>query len=92
MSGPRPGNSGRADYPRMLYHGDGRTVVVATPKEHDDLLKAGWDSVPQSVHMRPAPSPAPIMAGGDPMGAMIRQILNEVLDERGLGTPTPKRS
>lgn len=38
------------DYPRMLYHPDGRTIVVATPEHHDRLTPDGWDTVPYPVH------------------------------------------
>jgi hypothetical protein len=46
------------DYPRMLYHGDGRTITVATPEEHDELMKAGWVTMPYPVHTRNSPTPA----------------------------------
>jgi hypothetical protein len=85
MSDPRPGNAGRADYPRMLYHADGRTLVVETPEEHDGLIGDGWDTVPAEVHTQPRATPAPALSTGDPLGVMIRQIINEVMDERGLG-------
>lgn len=80
-----PGNSGRADYPRMLYHPDGRIVVVDTPEEHDVLAKEDWGTVPQDIHRRPAASPSPIMSGGDPLALMIREVFESVLDERGIG-------
>lgn len=83
----RPGNAGRNDYPRMLYQDDGRTLIVESPEEHDRMMKEGWDTVPAEAHRRIPPTPAPALNAGDPMGQMIRQILNEVLDERGLGKP-----
>lgn len=83
----RPGNAGRNDYPRMLYQTDGRTLVVESPEEHDAMQREGWDIVPSEVHQKPPPTQAPAMNAGDPMGVMIRQIMNEVLDERGLGKP-----
>lgn len=81
----RPGNAGRNDYPRMLYMADGRTTVAETPEDHDVLMRDGWDTVPSEIHYRIPPTQAPAMSSGDPLGLMIRQILNEVLDERGLG-------
>ena len=81
-----PGNSaGRADYPRMLYHPDGRTVVVQSPEEHDRLAKDDWGTVPQDVHRRPPVNASPILSGGDPLAQMIRDVLESVLDERGMG-------
>lgn len=82
----RPGNSGRADYPRMLYHADGRTLVVETPEEHDALMPEGWDTVPAEIHLRPPVTQAAEMVS-DPygIGPLIRQILNEVLNERNIG-------
>jgi hypothetical protein len=46
----RPDNSGGADYPRMLYHSDGRTTVVDTPEQHDRLKPDGWGMAPLAVH------------------------------------------
>lgn len=80
----RPGNSERADYPRMLYHADGRTLVVETPEEHDKLHAEGWDTVPAEIHGRRVPTPDPVNTN-DPMVAIIRQVMHEVMDERGLG-------
>lgn len=87
MSDPRPGNSGRADYPRMLYQADGRTRVVETPEEHDGLMAEGWDTVPAEIHQRPPVTSSASMAASDPygIGPLIRQILNEVLNERNIG-------
>ena len=81
----RPGNADRNDYPRMLYQPDGRTLIVETPGEHDRLMADGWDTVPSEVHTRNPATPAPALSAGDPLGVMVRQILNEVMDERGLG-------
>ena len=39
-----------ADYPRWLYHPDGRSVVVQTPEDHDRLKPEGWDTVPLAKH------------------------------------------
>lgn len=86
MSDPRPGNAGRADYPRMLYHANGGMIIVHTPEEHDQLHKdGGWDTVPAEVHQQRQPSASPAMGTRDPLGEMFRQVLNEVLDERNIG-------
>jgi hypothetical protein len=91
---PRPGNLGRADYPRMLYHADGGQKIVETPAEHDVAMKEGWDTVPAEIHQRPPVSSSPALSGGDPLATMMRevmrQVLDEVLDERGLGTKRRK--
>lgn len=78
------------DYPRMLYRTDGATRVIETPEEQEQLLQHGWDTMPSEVHQRPPPTQAPAMNAGDPMGVMIRQILNEVLDERGIGVKSTR--
>lgn len=79
----RPGNASRADYPRMLYHPDGRTITVASPEEHDKLAKEGWDTVPADIHMHPKPSPSGLYGAGDALSMQIRAVLEAVLDERG---------
>lgn len=38
------------DYPRMLYHRDGRTIVVDTPEHHARLTPDGWVIAPLAVH------------------------------------------
>jgi hypothetical protein len=58
------------EYPRMLYRDDGRTVVVATPEEHHELMKAGWVTVPYPVHTRNPPTPfANLLPFAWPFGA-----------------------
>jgi len=80
-----PGNLGRNDYPKMLYHPDGRTVVVDTPEEHDRLHKEDWGTQPQDIHRERPASSFPMSNGGDPLAMMIRETLEAVLDERGIG-------
>lgn len=91
MSGPAavPGNAGRDDYPRMVYHPDGRTRIVATPAEENDLLPEGWQQTPPADFARPRPSPSTVAGISDPLATMFRNILEQVLDERGLGK-TPR--
>lgn len=43
------GKPGPADYPRMLYHQDGRTIIAATPEQHDRLKPDGWEKAPLAV-------------------------------------------
>lgn len=82
----RPGNSGRADYPRMLYQADGRMIIVHSPEEHEPLMHEGWDTVPAPIHQKPQVSSSADMVP-DPygIGPLIRRILNEVLNERNIG-------
>ena len=85
MSGAVPGNAGRDDYPKMLYHPDGRTQIAATAEEHNALLPDGWAQTPFAVHTRPKPSPSITTSGNDPLAVLIRETLERVLDERGIG-------
>lgn len=82
-----PGNAGRADYPRMVFHPDGRTQAVDTPEAEDALRKEGWGQKPHDIHLKPKPTPAPVGGYGmnDALGALIRNVLESVLDERGIG-------
>lgn len=77
-----PGNAGRADYPRMLYHADGRFLVVQNPEQHQAQLEKGFSQNPQPQHQV-----APIVknpVGGDSMQDIMRAAVEKVLDERGL--------
>jgi hypothetical protein len=48
---PEPDGSG-ADYPRMLYHPDGRTIIADTPEHHARLMPDGWVIAPLAVHQQ----------------------------------------
>lgn len=76
------GNAGRADYPRMLYHQDGRFIVVQNPEQHDAQLKQGFSQNPQAVHQVAPIVKQPIVS--DSITILIREALERVLDERGL--------
>ena len=93
---PSPGNLGRADYPRMLYHGDGGTMTVETPQEHDEMTGHGWVTEPSEVHYARPVTTSPALSGADPMATMMREVmrevLEEILDERGVGTTTRRKS
>ena len=80
-----PGNAGRDDYPKMLYHPDGRTAEVEGPAQDEAMRREGWSPSPSPIHHRPPPTPSAAVGGGDPLGMMIRAILEQVLDERGVG-------
>lgn len=77
-----PGNAGRADYPRMLYHPDGRHVVVQSPEQHQAQLAGGFSQFPQPMHQQTPVVKQPMVA--DSITVLIREILERVLDERGL--------
>lgn len=77
MSEVRPGNSQRGDYPRMLYHADGRTIVVQDPAEHDKYHHEGWDTVPPLNRPRPVSNHGQLGATSDPMIEAIRQVVRE---------------
>lgn len=78
-----PGNAGRADYPRMVYHKDGRNRIVQTPAEENTLRLEGWGQKPGAAHRAAAPR-MPTAGISDPLGALVREIFERVLDERGL--------
>lgn len=95
MSEVRPGNSGRADYPRMLYMPDGRMIIAHNPQEHDELHRQGWDTVPAATHQKPPVSAAATLGQMDPfnIAPIVRQVmyevLNEVLNQRNIGRRKP---
>ena len=62
----RPGNSGGADYPRMLYHPDRRTTVVNTSEHHDRLKPDGWEMTPLAVHRRRPVTHHGVLGGDNP--------------------------
>jgi hypothetical protein len=85
-SAGRPDNPGPDDYPRMLYHPDGRTTIVETAEEHDRLTPDGWGTIPLAVHQqRPVTHHGFLgAAGNDPLAATIREVMRSVLDEYDL--------
>jgi hypothetical protein len=80
----------------MLYHEGGAQRIVESPEEQDAYAKEGWDTVPHPVHLEPRATPSGALSIGDPLVQMVReavrQVLEEVLDERGLGTVKQRRS
>lgn len=78
------------DYPRMIFHPDGRTARVADPDE-EKAAGDGWSREPSPVHRQTAGGS--VMAyGQEPMAIMIRDVLERVLDERGIGTSAAQRA
>lgn len=75
------------DYPRMLYHPDGRTIVVDTSEQHEQLAPEGWVIAPLAVH-RQRQVAAHGALGANPMAVMIREAIREVFDEYDL-VPAP---
>ena len=73
----RPGNSQRGDYPRMLYHPDGRTRVVETPEAHDELHAEGWDIIPPAVPPRPVSAYGVLGSVSDPLVETLRQVIRD---------------
>lgn len=84
MSEARPGNSGRADYPRMLYQRDGRMIIVHTPEEHNELMGSGWDTEPGEAHKKPVATPAGYISSSDPLALLIKAAMREVFEEYGM--------
>ena len=86
----RPGNASRADYPRMLYKPDGTTMIAKDAHQHDAAMKDGWDTVPPAAFNRPKPTTTPVASGGEPLAMLIREVMEAVLDERGIHKVTDK--
>jgi hypothetical protein len=69
----------------MLYHPDGRTTVVDRPERHDRVKPDGWEMAPLAVHrQRPVSHHGILGANNDPLVATIREVIEQVLDERDL--------
>lgn len=79
-----PGNAGRNDYPRMIYHPDGRSQVVEDAAKENTLHLQGWGQKPTEQHRQRIATPSPIMSGNDPASLLMKSVLERVLDERGL--------
>lgn len=75
---------GQADYPKMLYHPDGRTMIAADAEEHRKLSHEGWEQTPSPIHLQQQPTTSGLVSGDEPLAKLIRNVLEAVLDERGL--------
>lgn len=83
------------DYPKMLYHADGRTQVVHSREEERGL--DGFESTPSEVHLNPpqmgASRVVPASSGNDDLIAKFRSLLEEFFGadddkpKRGAGRP-----
>lgn len=73
---------GSADYPRMLYRADGRTLVAETPEEHKTLMAEGWETMPLAVHRQQPVTQHGVL--GTDLAATLREVIEQVLDERDL--------
>jgi|307.fasta_scaffold30880_2 hypothetical protein len=78
-----PGNSGRIDYPRMLYHPDGRTIIAETPEEHDKLAREGWEQMPLPIHQQRPATTSASTSGTDPLAVLMREVMQSVLEDYG---------
>jgi hypothetical protein len=82
---PSPVKEPGTDYPRMLYHADGRTIIAETPEQQDPLIADGWSTIPSPIHQqRPVTHHGFLGASSDPLATIIREVLTQVLDERDL--------
>ena len=81
-----------SDYPRMIFHPDGRTARVESPDDEKALTSGeGWSREPSPVHRQTAGGS--VMAyGQEPFAMMFREVLERVLDERGIGTSRQERA
>ena len=79
-------------YPRQVYHPDGRTARV-TDAEAEKAMGDGWSRNPSPIHQRPGggASGSAIASGNEPLALMMREVLETVLDERGVGKSRQQR-
>lgn len=77
------------EYPRQLYHRDGRTLRAETEAEEAEA-GTGWSRTPMASHLRH--NSGETTGGSDPLAAMFRDILESVLDARGVGLSRAERA
>ena len=68
----------------MLYHPDGRVLVVQSPEQHQLHAEQGWQQTPLQVHHERPATHSPSLSSGEPLAILLRNVLEQVLDERGL--------
>src|SRR5215469_14357946 len=74
-----PATPAAVDYPKMLYFADGKTAIVDNLEHEKQLMTDGWSTVPFETHrQRPVTSYGVLTS--DPMVAMIREVIQEVID------------
>jgi hypothetical protein len=80
------------NYPKAMYRPDGHFDTAADPAEEQLMLEQGWSArfvAPRS----PQIAQGNVQASGlDPLAMLIREVLESVLDERGLGEPRKARA
>jgi short subunit dehydrogenase-like uncharacterized protein len=93
LSGAETGSHAAEDYPRQVYHPDGRTERVENA-EQEQALGEGWSRTPSPVHQQPGGSARAAVhaSGSDPLAMMFREVLEQVLDERGIGPTREERA
>ena len=71
------------EYPRMVYHPDGRTGVAATAEDHAAARVAGWlDQPPSTAPREEAPAPAFEVHPGAAVAVAKRRQLEEKRKEK----------
>jgi hypothetical protein len=78
------------DYPRQIYHPDGRTARVESAEE-EQAAGEGWGREPSPVHQQAGGGVSAVTAS-DPQSLLFREVLEQVLDERGLGPSRKERA
>jgi len=80
-----------SDYPRAMYRHDGQYKAAASPDEQAELEQAGW-STSYVAPLKPQSAQGAVQASGwDPFAMLLREVLEEVLDARGLGKSRAER-
>ena len=86
------GAEGSVSYPKGMWRPDGYYDTALDAAEEERMVLEGWSRsyvaprTPQSMQGNVQSS------GLDPLAMLIREVLESVLDERGLGEPKQKRA
>ena len=89
---PAEGAEGPVSYPRGMWRPDGYYATADDAAAEERMVLEGWSRsyvaprTPQSMQGNVQSS------GLDPLAMLIREVLESVLDERGLGEPKQKRA
>jgi len=72
-------------YPKAMWRADGYFAAATSRSEEERMLAEGWS--PTFIPPRqPQAAQGNVQASGlDPLAMLIREVLESVLDERGLG-------
>jgi len=80
-----------AEYPRQMYRADGHTDIALNEAQMQAMLEQGWSKTFVAPRY-PQQAQGTVMASGlDPMAQMLREVLEAVLDERGVGISRAER-